>query len=161
MRRGAVMRFRWHIMAVGVGMALIGAAPAEAAISCTVSSAGLAFGVYNVLASTAKIATGTVTVNCTGDTESANNRILFLSGGGSGNYNARRMLSGASQLTYQIYSNSIRTTIWGDGFNGTASVNLAVQVPGSASATLYGRIPALQSVPSGSYLDTILVTVNF
>ena len=155
MRRGLI------VVAVGLGLAALGAAPANAGISCTVSSAGLAFGVYNVLASTANDATGSVTVNCTGDTEPANNRILYLSGGGSGNYNARRMLSGANQLNYQIYSNASRTTMWGDGSNGTGSVTVAVAIPGSASATLYGRIPALQSVPSGSYLDTILVTVNF
>ena len=71
------------------------------------------------------------------------------------------MLSGANQLNYQIYTNASRTTIWGDGSNGTGSVALPVEIPDSASATLYGRVPALQSVPTGSYLDTIVVTVNF
>ena len=145
----------------GLGLALFSAAPASAGISCTVSSAGLAFGVYDVLASAPTDATGTVTVNCTGDSEPANNRILFLSGGGSGNYNARRMVAGANQLNYQIYTDATRTTVWGDGSNGTGAVNLPVAVPGSASATLYGRVPALQAVPTGAYLDTITVTVNF
>ena len=149
------------IIIVASGLALLGAAPVNAGILCSVSSSGLAFGVYNVTAPAPTVATGSVTVNCTGDTEPANNRILYLSGGGSGNYNARRMLSGANPLNYQIYTDASRTIVWGDGSNGTGSVTLAVAIPGSASATLYGRVPALQSVPIGSYLDTIVVTVNF
>lgn len=153
---------RWiACVAAGLFCVGLGASPARAVISCTASSAGLAFGVYNVLAPSATDATGTVTVTCTGDAEPANSRILHLSSGGSGNLAARRMASGANLLSYQIYTTSARTIVWGDGSNGTGAVTLMVGIPGSASATLYGRVTALQSKPPGSYLDTIIVTVNF
>ena len=31
----------------------------------------------------------------------------------------------------------------------------------SVNYTIYGRVPAQQSVPSGSYNDTIVVTITF
>lgn len=160
------MRIRYYqrwltFVAAGLCYAWFGASPAHAGISCTVSSAGLAFGVYNVLAASPTDATGTVTVTCSGDAQAPTARILHLSSGGSGNAAARRMASGANLLNYQIYTSAARTTFWGDGSNGSGAVTVMVGIPGSGSAILYGRIPALQSKPPGAFLDTIIVTVNF
>ncbi len=71
------------------------------------------------------------------------------------------MTSGANLLNYALYTNSGRTTLWGDGaadgaaFSGTGD--------GTAQAsTIYGRVPSGQtSVPIGSYADTVAVTLTY
>lgn len=61
--------------------------------------------------------------------------------------------SNGNLLPYQLFSNSGRTTPWGNGNTvaGTATQTL----------TVYGRIPTGTPPPDGPYTDTITVTVNF
>jgi spore coat protein U-like protein len=67
--------------------------------------------------------------------------------------------SGGGFLTYEIYSDSNHTAVWGTGADELA---LAV-APSIAerSFTTYGRMPAAQDVPEGNYVDTITVTVTY
>jgi spore coat protein U-like protein len=71
------------------------------------------------------------------------------------------MTSGSNSLTYGLYTNAARTTVWGDGTGSTATVTNT----GSGSAqnfTVYGRIPAGQtSTPAGIYADTVSVTITY
>jgi spore coat protein U-like protein len=71
------------------------------------------------------------------------------------------MTSGANTLNYMLYTDTGRTTLWGDGTASTA--RLTGTGTGSAqSSTIYGRIASGQSsTPVGSYSDTILVTIDF
>jgi spore coat protein U-like protein len=71
------------------------------------------------------------------------------------------MSNGASNLTYQLYSDAARTMIWGDGTAGTVTVSAHVASNGTQNNTVYGRIPALQGVRPGAYTDTITVTVTY
>ena len=75
--------------------------------------------------------------------------------------------SGMNTLSYNLYADAGRTSVWGDGTGGSVAVESSVllDVLGWAptqSFTVYGRIGAGQTgaVP-GSYADTVSVTVTY
>jgi spore coat protein U-like protein len=72
-------------------------------------------------------------------------------------------MSGAGgYLSYELYSDSTRQTVWGVGA-GTGGVTEAAAPSSTAvNYTIYGQVPGAQSLPVGTdYADTVLVTVNF
>jgi spore coat protein U-like protein len=133
------------------------AAPPSAA--CTISTTSVIFGSYNVFNGTPLDSTGTVTYQCNPQTQSIT---ISLSKGQSSTYTPRRMNQGAEVLTYDLYTNAGRTSIWGDGTGGT-SVYTDGNPPKNANVnvTIYGRVPAAQDVSAGSYSDTVSATINF
>ena len=151
-----------RMRAIGVGAALAALlihAPAQAA--CTVTTVSVAFGAYDPTTGTADDSVGSATAQCKRNDPAPN---IALSTGGSGTYSPRRMTGGVWTLNYNLYTNVARTIVFGDGTGGTATVNPpGVNVPGNTdyTATIYGRIPALQNVGAGGYTDTITVTVTW
>lgn len=125
--------------------------------SCSVSATSLAFGNYDPLAASPLDGTSTVTVQCTLQTPFT---IGLNAGTGSGaTVAARKMTATSSTLTYSLYQDSGRTTVWGNtpGTDTMAATGTGVAVP----FTVYGRIPAAQNVLTGNYADTITVTVTY
>jgi spore coat protein U-like protein len=122
---------------------------------CSVSAGTLGFGTYSF--TTAALATAAVSVNCSNGATYQ----VAMSGGANLSGTTRRMAGpGAARLTYQLFSNSARTTSWGD--DSALGSRVAGTGSGSAQAlTVYGRIPAGQSVVSGSYTDSVVVTVEY
>jgi spore coat protein U-like protein len=128
--------------------------------NCTISTAALAFGSYDPVvahASTNLDGTGTVIVACTKGASST----IGLGLGSNASGSTRRMTDGSSNyLTYELYSDAGRTTLWGN--SGGDLYN-----PGAAPSktarnfTVYGRVTSNQDVPAGSYNDTVVATVNF
>jgi len=122
--------------------------------ACTISANPLSFGTY----SRALLdATTTLSINCT-DTTPYN--VGLNAGTTTGASVTNRMMTGpgGALLDYSLYSNSARTTNWG---NSTGSW---VSGTGSGTAqplTVYGQIPANQKTISGTYTDTITATVNY
>lgn len=138
----------------------------HAAVTCTASATGVAFGTYSPLQTTASTSTGTVVVNCVATGAPGTVTLLFdLSTGMSGSYSPRKMFSGTHPLSYNLYLNTAHTQIWGDGTGGTSTTSTTLTVtrrrPVQASQTVYGMIPSGQDVAAGSYSDTILVTVSY
>lgn len=121
---------------------------------CTVAANGLNFGSYDVFTSGHTDSTGTVTVSCTVETPYT----LKLSAG-NGTFSERRLVSGSHNLNYNLYTDAARSLVWGDGSGG--SVTVGGNTDTSAEHTVYGRIPARQNVYSGSYLDSIVVTLEY
>jgi len=141
---------------------------AGAAVSCTASSTSTAFGIYNPLSATPTFANGTVQVTCTllSGGSTTVNLVSSYSTGASGTYATRKMLSGANVLNYNLYFDAAYTSVRGNGTGGSATggatLNLTPTNPtGTASGTIYGRIPAGQDVAAGSYTDTIVVTITY
>jgi spore coat protein U-like protein len=127
--------------------------------NCSVSTSPVAFGSFNALAGTAVDATGGVTVTCTNGTAWT---AAADAGSGTGASLATRKLgSGSNLLDYTLYTNSGRTTLWGDGTATTATIgNTGSGV--AQNVTIYGRIAAGQATaPAGSYSDTVLVTITY
>ena len=73
--------------------------------------------------------------------------------------NQRKMVSGANALNYQLYSDSSRSTIWGNT-TGTDTVT-GVGTGLAQDHTVFGAIPAAQVVPAGDYADTITVRIYY
>jgi spore coat protein U-like protein len=128
--------------------------------NCTISTAALAFGSYDPVvanASTNLDGTGTVTVACT----KGSTATIGLGLGSNAAASVRRMTDGSSNyLTYELYQDSGRSTVWGNSGAGLLS---PVAAPSKAARnfTVYGRVTSNQDVPAGSYNDTVVATVNF
>jgi spore coat protein U-like protein len=132
------------------------------AINCTFQAkSNVAFGSYNVFNAASDDSVGGVTYRCSGVTGSQ--RVTIdLSKGNSNDYNNRYMLNGVNKLFYNLYIDSARTQIWGDGVNSTRYYGpLKLANNTSVPLTIYGRIPAQQDASVGTYSDTIIVTMNF
>lgn len=130
--------------------------------SCSVSATEVSFETYDPFSPSPTDSTGTVTVTCFGLLGGIFE--VSLSTGQSGTYSPRKMANGGNNLNYNLYTNSSRTSTWGDGSGDTVlqSLNcvlLCLGIPNHFTA--YGRIPAQQDVPAGAYGDSITVTVNF
>lgn len=144
--------------------AMLLAWPGATHAACTLSSTGVAFGVYNPVSTTAKDATGTVTLTCTADSGSASYDVKLSPGGGGASYAARRMASGANFLPYQLFRNSARTQIWGDGTASTFVNSGNSQLPrrgGTRVMQVYGRIASQLTVNPGAYTDVVIATVTY
>lgn len=138
------------------------AAPASAlAASCTVTATALSFGIYKPISGSYKNSSGTINVKCTSFTGTMT---IALSAGlnSGGNFSNRRMNAGGNYLGYQLYTNSARTMVWGDGTGGTSVVSKTCSGSCTRTPTVYGQIPASQTtaVP-GVYSDTTTVTVTY
>lgn len=140
------------------------ALPAVAA-GCTVSATSMSFAPYNAYSGLAVDATSTVTVTCTGLLFVGVSYEVRLDGGQDGNILARKMAQGATahELGYQVYLDSGRSTVWGNGvqgssFSGSMLLGLFSR---THTRTVYGRIPASQQVNAGSYGDTPVMTIIY
>ena len=125
--------------------------------TCTVNSATtLNFGTQGVLSANVD-QTSTIQVTCTNTTPY---NIGLNAGTGTGATVAiRKMTSGANTVNYTLYSNSGRTTVWG---NTVGTDTQAATGNGAAqSYTVYGRVPSQAAPAPGTYSDTITVTVTY
>lgn len=126
--------------------------------ACTISASNLSFGSYQPLVGTAVDATTSIDVNCTLDT--AYNVGLDAGAGSGASVATRKLTSGTDLLNYTLYRDSGRTNVWGNTVSSDTSAGTGTG--STQNLTVYGRIISGQSsVPSGSYSDTINVTVTF
>lgn len=128
--------------------------------SCDVSANNLAFGNVEPVNNLNIDATGLVTVTCSLGTSFS---VLLDDGANSSDstVNTRRMTDGTTNfLSYQLYSDTGRTSVWGEttGTNNVIGTGIGLGIP----LIVYGRIPSgQQATQTGSYTDTINVTLNF
>jgi spore coat protein U-like protein len=168
-------RFAFAPVTAGVLLAIAGAAQADIRTTtfqvnavvnpnCLVSATPMSFGTYS---GTAQLSTTSqINVRCS---LGAPYTLALSTGGGSF---ATRLLAGNgnNRLEYNLYTTDPTLgsgSIWGDGTSSTVrgtgtgggmSVNNAIQ------HTVYGLLPnstANQNVPTGTYTDTITVTVEY
>jgi spore coat protein U-like protein len=72
----------------------------------------------------------------------------------------RRMVNGSDYLTYELYQDSGRSTVWGSA--GPALLSLSAASSNAAqTVTVYGRVPQSQDAAVGSFADTVVMTVTF
>lgn len=127
--------------------------------NCTVSTGAVAFGSVNTIGGANIDGTGSLSVTCT---KGAGWTAAAGVGGGTGaTFATRKMAAGTDLLNYTLYTDSSRSSVWGNGTGSTAQ--FSGSGTGSAqSSTIYGRVPSGQtSVPAGSYTDTVAVTVTY
>jgi spore coat protein U-like protein len=121
---------------------------------CGVSATALQFGNYTGAVNNS---TSTVTVTCTNTTTYNIGLSAGLATGAT--VTTRKMQDGTALLAYALYSNSGRTTNWG---NTAATGWMAGTGNGAAQPlTVYGQIAAAQYPTPGSYTDTITATITY
>lgn len=125
--------------------------------TCEIAANDLAFGAYDPVAAAHLDAATTLSVTCTNGTPYT--VALDLGGGLGATTAARRMINGADTLNYTLYRDAARTQLWGQ----TIGVDTLAGTGAGSAATinLYGRVPMLQTAPSGAYEDTITVKVEW
>ncbi|MCK5041171.1 MAG: spore coat U domain-containing protein [Sphingomonadales bacterium] len=125
--------------------------------TCSVSASDIGFGSYDQLSATNTDSTTTLNVTCTSTTTY---EVGLDAGTGTGATTTVRVMEfGANTLNYAMYQDSGHTTNWGD--NAGVDTVSGTGTGSSQALTVYGRIPALQSIAPGSYTDLITVTVTF
>jgi spore coat protein U domain-containing protein, fimbrial subunit CupE1/2/3/6 len=145
---------------VTITLAALGLMPAAAEAACNISTTAVNFGTYNVFAATPDDATGRVRFRCNGS--SPPSVTIHLDKGGSASFNPRQLRQGTEALGYNLYLDSTRTTIWGDGTGGSqAFVQASPPVNTFIDLNVFGRIPAGQDVSSGTYSNVVTATIFF
>lgn len=101
---------------------------------------------------------GSITLTCTPGTAVT----IAMDGGVNGGNNAMRYLArtgGTQKISYQLYQNAARSTVWG---NGAQALSIAAFPATSQTYTVYGRLIADGSKPTaGTYTDSVTVTFTF
>jgi spore coat protein U-like protein len=99
-----------------------------------------------------------MTATCTGSTPY---NVGLNAGTATGATVTTRSMTGpaGALLGYKLFTNSGHTTNWGNtvGTNTEAGIGTGL----AQSLTVFGQIPAGQSVTPGAYSDTIIVTLTY
>lgn len=150
------------------GAALAAAPAAWAGAVCGISSsAGPAFGNYDILSPAPTDTLALVRVRCE-SVDSGNPNIsltLAIGPGATGSVNGRRMrqAGGTDSLGYGLFRDTGRSAVWGYT-HGVDTLTQTIKVQNNRTAeatfTVYGRIPAQQDVTPGNYSDTVQVTLT-
>jgi spore coat protein U-like protein len=134
------------------------------AMSCTITAGAMTFASYDPTATVDNDANASITSTCT----AGGAAVITMSEGGraqSGSSDAiplRAMWNGSEgtpeELLYHVYSDSAGGTVWGN----TSDTGKSITADGTAQAfTAFGRIPKNQTVSSGSFSDTVQVTLTY
>ena len=154
------MMRRWTIFFASLVACVVVPVAAHAAVKCSVTTVGVAFGVYDVFSSAPLLSAGSVSVRCVGLGTGTEQVSISLSTGGSGSFNPRTLSQGSERLNYNLYLDPGYTQIWGNGTGGTLK-HVSVSNNRPAVIPIFGRIPPGQDVSAGTYSDTIVVTIDY
>jgi len=131
--------------------------------SCTVAATGITFPAYVSPGGGNADSTGNSAVTCTGLGLLVSYTITLSAGNGT--FASRSLVFATTNiLTYNMYTDSGRTLVWGDGSAGTNTVTDSYLLSlGSTTRnyTVYGRVAGGQNKPAGTYTDTVTMTVTF
>ena len=143
--------------------------------TCTLDGQNfMAFGNYDPMSNSPLDLQGRVSYRCYNDnnghsSDSSNGQghggklivQISLSAGNAGSFN--RYMSGPSdRLSYNLYMDPQRQTVWGDGTGGTRIYSEQAQPNNHVVAVpVYGRVFGAQDVRAGTYLDNVIVTLDF
>ena len=133
-------------------------------VTCSVTATGVSFPAYASPGSTNSDGTGDIAVTCNADLVAGVSSYTIAISTGSGAFTNRKLISGANFLNYNLYTDSARSIVWGDGTGSTQMVSdsyLILLTPSTRHYTPYGRVPGSQNKPAGTYTDTVTVTVTY
>jgi spore coat protein U-like protein len=135
------------------------AVTATVSTNCLFNTSTMAFGTYDPIVTnkTSPLrVTGDVNITCNpGTTATISLGTGLYSAFASGTTRALKD-SASDYVSYDLYTSSAYTTVW----NTTNTVN-ATGTGSAQSVSVYGDVPAAQGKPTGSYSDTVAVTVTF
>jgi spore coat protein U-like protein len=133
--------------------------------SCTITADPLYFGDINPL-SGAQNSEGAIEIDCTGVAELSPSIVVSMQSGLYGTIGARKMQSdvGGHLLDYNIYTNSQRNTIWGNGTTGstvTVTGNLLVIGHWNATRAVHARVAPTIATRPAEYTDHVVVRIDW
>lgn len=160
------------ILMLAAGAAVFSASPAFAATdtddmlvtatvidNCTVTASPMAFGTLTTLGTANIDTSAAIALTCTPNAAYDVSLDLGINAGAG---TQRELVNGADatqRIAYDVYQDAARTAAWSSGAGNTVA---GTATGGVAALTAYGRIPASASaVTSGSYSDSVTVTVTF
>ncbi|WP_230411459.1 spore coat U domain-containing protein [Collimonas humicola] len=132
--------------------------------TCTVSTTGITFPAYTSPGGGNADSTGDVAVTCTATIVIGTGSYTIALSTGSGTFANRALISGGNSLNYNIYTDTARSIVWGDGSGTTQTESdsyVILLTPTTRHYTPYGRIPGAQNKPAGTYSDTVTVTITY
>jgi len=128
--------------------------------TCSLGGAAIAFGSYDALNPLPFDTIGSMVFQC----NQRDHNVMITLGRGTGSaYATRYMVNGSQQLSYNLYRDTGRTIIWGDGSGGSQAYILKNPQPNNRDiiVPIFGRIPPGQNAKVGTYTDTITVTLTY
>jgi spore coat protein U-like protein len=141
--------------ALASGCTLAGGAP-------TLTATDIHFAAYSASDSLPDEANGNLKIQCPLGIGLLPSFEIALSAGVGGIFSPRQMAMGASSLSYNIYTTSGYSAVWGDGTGGTVTQSFSALLSlGTVTYATYGRIPAGQYIAAGTYDDSITVTLTY
>jgi len=127
---------------------------------CKFTVSPLNFGTYSTFSGAPLEATGKINVTCSTGLPFTVKLDRGETPGRS--FNPREMGAAGrkNSLKFNLYRDSARQEIWGDG-TGNTFVVTGIGTGRPVSLTIYGRLPARQNVPANRYFDEINVIVEY
>ncbi|MDN4633401.1 spore coat U domain-containing protein [Sphingomonas sp. PsM26] len=121
---------------------------------CTMTAQDLTLGRYDPLSNLPQDAVSSISVRCAVATP-----FVITLGPGNGTYAGRTMIGGNQALLYNLFLDPARTTVWGDGSNGSSSFS---QDTTGGVFPVYARAPGGQiRLKPGTYVDIVTVTITY
>ncbi len=133
---------------------------ATVSAGCTIAATNHDFGIYTT-SSLADNINGTNTINAT-CTLGVPYSIGLDTGIGTGATVASRRMTrvgGTETLEYSLYQSADRLVVLGNTLAIDVITGLGTGL--AIGHTVFGKIPASQNVPAGSYVDTVTATITF
>lgn len=132
---------------------VVASAPSGCSMEIT-SASNMDFGTANTLRRDV-LSSSAIQLECPSNTQWQ----LGLNNGLNSLGSTRRMRNQSNYVQYELYQDSARGKRWGN----TANSDTYTGSGGSATIVVpvYGKVPAQNEVPAGSYSDTITVTLSY
>jgi spore coat protein U-like protein len=127
---------------------------------CSVSAIPVTFGNYDSSLSSPLNAIGRITMSCEPGLTYTIKIDPGIHSGQSFNTRKMHLAGGSDTLEYNLYMDSARREIWGDG-TGRTVTQIGTGTGSNQNFNVYGQIPGKQIVKVGSYSDSVTVTVEW
>ena len=137
-------------------LAMIGWFVSSHGWACQVMASGITLGMYETIAPSMVVGTGTIRLTC------PQPAVIRLSAGlhsqGEFSHRTLRANTDPTHLRYNLYIDPTLLRVWGDG----AANTYVQQVPaGTSNLTIYAVVPEGQKVEAGSLNDMITVIAEW
>ena len=127
---------------------------------CTVATSPVQFNAYSSISLALSDGIGEVRVSCDAILPYTVKLDPGMNSGGAFIPRRMRRTGGSDTLTYSLFRDTARTEVWGDGTGSTyMQAGSGTGIP--TVHTAYGRTPGQQTVPAGTYQDTVTVLVEW
>lgn len=150
LNKKTLLKIIWTVMLMGA----INVANAN----CVFSLSNLNFGIYqSPYQSTDVLSSSPISITC--DSLSQGNTLTVkLYQGQSATFD-RYLSNGKDLLHYNLFLDSSRSVVWGDGTNGTSIYTTTIQAQNDI--TIFSSIYKNQNVSPGNYQDSIVFEMSF